>query len=244
MLNEQEGIIHVFGTCWNGATLLKGPVQQENAEEALCSLQETASILGIPSDGIILGTQVHGDDILVVEGILPTLKSGDQPVCDGLVTDRPQVPLAVRTADCAPLIIFDPCRRVIGIIHAGWKGTALDIAGKAAGIFTKRFSSDPSALVAVIGPTIGSCCYEVGSEVFSAMEPYPWRDQVFSPEQPDGKRYFDIGAALQHQLLDCDFSRDNITALALCTACRDDLFYSWRRQKALASRQISAVMLL
>lgn len=230
------GIVHAFGTRWSNA----GSVVEEIPQ----SVARLASIFDISPGAVRLGTQVHGDRIVVLDDLAPERANGeDRPVCDGFITARPGMALAVRTADCVPLLLFDPRLRVVGMVHAGWKGTALGIASKAVEIFKSRFSSDPATLVAVIGPSIGPCCYEVGREVYRAIESVCPAEQVFSPEGPDGRRMLDLGGASRLQLVHSGLPSDNITAVPLCTVCRDDLFFSWRGQGQQSGRQVSAVML-
>lgn len=200
-----------------------------------------AGILEAPSSRVITAIQVHGDDILMVDGT--DADTARRLTGDGLVTDRPEVAVGIRTADCVPLLMFDPRRRVIGAIHAGWKGAVLDIAGKAVGVFADRFLSNPGDINAVVGPSVGRCCYDVGPEVIRAMSGRPWSDGLFDSGRPDGRSMFDLGRAVTCQLVDSGLDPKNIVTIPLCTSCRDDLFYSHRAEGGRAGRQISAIML-
>jgi hypothetical protein len=135
----------------------------------------------------------------------PTRRERDgahQLTGDALITDRPGLLLGVQVADCLPILIFDPEKRVVAAVHAGWRGTAKRIAEKAVGRLRAEFNSSPKRLRAVIGPGIHGCCYEVGREVveafdgqfsyssklFRRVKPAPpelhWQQKLFSPEPP------------------------------------------------------------
>ncbi len=236
----RNDIVHAFGTRWCGDTV-RSAGGNINGEDDYSAARRMADILGTPSGQVITAIQVHGDDILMLDGTdADTVR---RLTGDGLVTNRPGVAVGIRTADCVPLLMFDQRRRVIGAIHAGWKGAALDIAGKAVGVFAERFLSNPLDIQAVVGPSVGQCCYEVGPEVVRAMSHHTWSDGLFDPGRPDGRRMLDLGRAVTRQLVDEGLDPANIVTIPLCTSCRDDLFYSHRGEGGRTGRQISAIML-
>lgn len=247
ILRNRKGLVHAFGTRWSADDIREDQSGNNLVDGKPFPVEGIASVIGARPCDIVMGVQVHGDHIVVIEDgsadKIGTKMCGGTPVCDGFITNRSWIAPAVRTADCVPLLIYDPRRRVVGMIHAGWKGTALSIASKAVDIFMKRFCSDPSELVSVIGPAAGPCCYEVGPEVYESMEHNPWAREVFSPQKFGGKCMLDLGSALRYQLLGQGLSPANIDILPLCTVCRDDLFHSRRGQGEEAGRQVSAVML-
>lgn len=225
LLRRQEGVVHAFGT--------RGPEAYDTGD--------MADFFGIRDESFLTGTQVHGDHVIVLD---EKEASPRETPCDGLVTNRLRCAVGIRTADCIPLLLADPERRVVGAIHAGWKGTALGIAAKTIDLLVSRFSCRPSDIIAAIGPAIGPCCYEVGSDVYGEMSSRAWRDSVFSARKTDGRRMLDLAGANRHQLLHAGLSAGNIITIPLCTVCRRDLFYSWRGEGVEAGRQVSGIMLL
>lgn len=112
------------------------------------------------------GWQVHGDTVMRVDNPRPEYQSHMKT--DGLITDKPDVTLLMRFADCVPVLLYDPRNKAVGIVHAGWKGTVLQIAAKAVRRMQEGYGSRPSEVVAGIGPSIGPADYQVGEEVVAA----------------------------------------------------------------------------
>ena len=132
---------------------------------------------------MVRSQQVHGDRVAVVPG-----DTGPLAATDGLVTGTPGVGLATFVADCVPVFLYDPVRRVAGIVHAGREGTCLDIGGKAIGVMREAFGCLPGDVRAVIGPSAGPCCYEVGVELAGQLAspgfPGPWPEPGPVGKQP------------------------------------------------------------
>jgi YfiH family protein len=174
---------------------------------------------------------------------------------DGLMTSKPGILLGIKIADCLPVLIADPERRAIGAFHAGWRGTARRIVEKGVGEMRKHFGSDPAKLLAAIGPGIGSCCYEIGDEVereFESQFAY-WQElfeDVVDPRSLHARypllflnqrapghgdaalsRHLNLVKANLLQLRDAGLAEENISNLGLCTSCRTDLFFSYRKEQ-------------
>ncbi|MDD5475307.1 MAG: peptidoglycan editing factor PgeF, partial [Syntrophales bacterium] len=245
ILKEQAFLVHAFGTRNNnGKDVMRVPGKGEAGAEDAGEDGALAGLFRIERRSFYTGIQVHGDHIAVLdEKEPPTGTDISETKCDALVTNRSRCAIGIRTADCVPLLLADPVNRVVGAVHAGWKGTALGIAGKAADLFVERFSSDPSNIIAAIGPSIGPCCYEVGDDVFEEMCLWAWRGEVFSDKKRNGRRMMNLGEASRRQLLDAGIPEGNIAVLPLCTLCRNDLFYSWRGEGNKADHQVSGIML-
>jgi YfiH family protein len=195
----------------------------------------------IPAGGLILMGQVHGDCIRVVEG--SGAPAEGLPECDGLMTDRPGIALGIRTADCVPLFFVDRLGRAIGAAHAGWRGTAGGIAGKMVESLANRFSMRREDLLALIGPSIGPCCYEVDAPVFDRFSALPGAGEFLRACQKEGRWMADLALANRLQILQAGLPAENIFSSGLCTACRQDLFFSHRAGGGTAGRQISLLML-
>lgn len=203
----------------------------------------------------VTAKQEHGDHVIVVPAPSPEpspLKGeGGVRIGDTLITDQPGCAVGVFTADCLPILLADPQRGAVAAVHAGWRGSLLRIAQKAVAAMTTTFGSLPSQILAALGPAIGRCCYEVGPQVLEPLRrefPY-WRDLVDAVGDPAGwripvgavriptrsagtradakKRNLDLRAWNRRQLEEAGVRQ--IEDLPLCTACRPDLFYSYRR---------------
>jgi YfiH family protein len=204
--------------------------------------------------------QVHSDTIHFVEAA-----PRSQLVGDGLITSTPGLLLAIQTADCLPIIVADPKRRVVGVFHAGWRGTLKRIVEKGVGEMRRRFGTRPRDLKAAIGPGIHSCCYQVGQEVreqFESQFAYaaklfreveerdPVREKypmLFLTARPPGhselpkKIFLDLVEANRQQLLAAGVPAKSIEASPLCTNCRTDMLFSYRAEKGKTGRMMAVV---
>jgi YfiH family protein len=176
-------LTHAFCTRRGGvsegafATLNAGSRVGDREADVRRNLETIGAAFAIPEGGLILMGQVHGDRICIIDGDASPPES--VPECDGMITDRPEVALAVKTADCVPILFVDRVRRVIGTAHAGWRGAALGIAAGMVRLFQERFFSHGEDLLVAIGPAIGPCCYQVDAPVRRKRggggSIWPWR---------------------------------------------------------------------
>jgi hypothetical protein len=155
---------------------------------------------------------------------------------DGLITNQPDAYLFMRFGDCAPLIFFDPARQVVGLTHAGWRGTMKNVAGATMQAMVGQFGCRAEDIMAVIGPSIGPCCYEVGSEVMNAaINVFDNTRQLFIRRNGRSDRaYFDMWTANRRQLEASGVKQ--IIESHLCTACRTAEFFSHRAEKGRTGR--------
>jgi YfiH family protein len=168
--------------------------------------------------------QIHSDIVVDAGGRTGSLGDGD-----ALIEKTPGRLVAVKTADCIPILVVDPRHRAVAAVHAGWRGTVQKIAVRAIQDMQKRFSSRPEDLLVAIGPGIGKCCYEVGPEVAGQFV-----------EFADSHRHVDLSSANRRQVADCGVPLDHIYTADLCTMCNSD-FHSFRRDKQQAGRMLSVV---
>ncbi|MDY6955082.1 MAG: peptidoglycan editing factor PgeF, partial [Thermodesulfobacteriota bacterium] len=156
---------------------------------------------------------------------------------DAMVTGLPEICLMVFLADCVPLLIYDPTKRVVGVAHAGWKGTLQSIAEKTVHVFRRDFGSSPQDMVAAIGPSIGPCCYEVGQPVISQIEQlWKTKDGCVEKERSQSKRHLDLWEANRRQLVGAGIPNRNIEIARICTNHHPDLFFSYRHEKGKTGR--------
>ena len=208
---------------------------------------------------LITQRQVHSDLIHYVTA------ADVHPTGDGLITDVPGLLLGVQTADCLPVLLVDTKRRAVGAFHAGWRGTLHRIVEKGVGEMRRQFGSAPGDLRAAIGPGIHSCCYQVGEEVREkfhsqfayagevfreARESNPVHEKyplLFLHARPPGHGpeetllYLDLVAANTRQLLDAGVLSENVSASPLCTSCRTDLLFSYRKERGVAGRLLGVI---
>lgn len=197
---------------------------------------------GFTVDRLLLAHQVHGDDFYVPEKD-GDLSSGMTLECDGFITDRPGVALCVKTADCVPVLLVDGKRQVVAAVHAGWRGTALGIAGKAVRLFQERFSSRPEDLWAAIGPAIGPCCYEVDEKV---RREFGNIQNGISPLKATTKQdrwTLDLELANRLQLEAAGILAAQISGAGVCTSCHRDAFFSHRGEGEITGRQLNFIMI-
>jgi purine-nucleoside/S-methyl-5'-thioadenosine phosphorylase / adenosine deaminase len=170
----------------------------------------------------------------------PTVQSALRPEADVLVTDEPGVLLAIRTADCLPILIADPQKRAIAAVHAGWRGTLAGVTGAAVAEMARAFGSNPASLVAALGPSIRACCYEVGPEVEEAFRKRsPENQKFFLRPSPEARVRLDLVAAAEAALGRSGVPAAQIHVADFCTACRTDLFFSHRKEGAWTGRMMA-----
>jgi YfiH family protein len=184
--------------------------------------------LGAGTEGTRWARQVHGAACLVADGH-PAGQIGE---ADALVTTRRGVPLAVFTADCLAVVVAEPERGILAVAHAGWRGTVAGILGRLVQTLAERFAVRPERLRAAIGPSIGPCCYEVDEPVVGPLRaafPGDW-DRWVAAAGPAGKWWLDLWRANTDQLVAAGVPAGAIANPRLCTACRRDLFFSYRKE--------------
>jgi YfiH family protein len=151
---------------------------------------------------------------------------------DGMISDEPGCGMTMNYADCSPILLYDPEHRAIGLGHAGWKGAVKDLPGSLLLAMEGAFGSQPSKVVAAIGPSIGPCCYQVGEPVLSAVKrSFSDAESLLLPDNggdshQQTRRRFDLPEANRRRLTAVGIER--IEMAGLCTACRSDLFFSHR----------------
>ncbi len=176
---------------------------------------------------------IHGTDILTIN---QTNRQQHMGQADGLITSERDTYLFMRFADCTPLIFFDPVQKAIGLTHAGWRGTLQNAAGATVTAMVNRLGCQAKNIIAVIGPAIGPCCYEVGPDVITTAAKCFTNSAgllVNRNGQPD-HAHFDMWAANRQQLAASGVRQ--IIQSEICTACHRDDFFSQRAEKGRTGR--------
>lgn len=176
--------------------------------------------------------QVHSNAVVNANGLHNSEREGD-----ALIADCPGKSIGVRTADCVPILALDSRSRAIAAVHAGWRGTAEEVAARTVECMRAEFQINPADLYVAIGPCIRGCCYEVGADVASRLAAqFPeWAAEDV------GTRKVDLVEANRRQLQKSGVSAERIFDCCLCTACEAAQFFSYRREPANPGRMISAI---
>ncbi len=179
--------------------------------------------------------QVHGADVCSVRAAADA-RASEQQHCDALTTDVPGILLGVKTADCVPVLLGDARNKVCAAVHAGWRGTAQAIVVAALARMRAEYGTRPADVYAGIGPAALACCYEIGREVIETFRAnFPDADELLTPTRPDHAR-IDLHRANRAQLVGAGVPAAQIHTAPLCTICRPDLFFSYRRDKPIYGR--------
>ncbi len=263
-LNKLPWLVHGFSTRPGGISGVHGEkmlnlgfTDWDTRENVLENRRRFQSALGAADLALVALKQFHSDVIHVFDA--PPAES-----CrgDASATGKPGLLLGVQTADCVPILLVDPATRTVAAVHAGWRGTLQRIVSKTIGRMQMEFGTKPADLLAGLGPSIGGCCYEVGTEVASAFHAqFPnaseWFDQLRTGDEPNPLQWLnmqppghqpppkgvllDLRKANRAQLLEAGFRDKNIFTSDLCTACRRDLLFSYRKEGALSGRLLSVI---
>ncbi len=151
------------------------------------------------------------------------------PDADGMLTNRPGIPLMTIHADCTPILLFDPVQKVVGALHSGWRGTVAKIGREAVRLMQEYYGSRLADIIAGVGPSIGPCCYQVGEPVLTeATQAFGPIAQELLPRQSDGSHHFDLWQAAYLTLREAGLSAANIEQSGLCTRCHNRDFFSYR----------------
>jgi len=203
--------------------------------------EELAKALGVSRQQLIFPRQVHGDRIVVLDC------PADHPEVtgtDALITNQRGICICVQTADCVPILLYDPQQQVVAAVHAGWRGTVSKIIAKTIHSMQLRFDCEPENLIAGIGPSIHYHVYEVGQDVIvQVRENFPNSRELLRPSARDGKAFFDLWAANKNTMIDSGLKEENIEIMGLCSWSHEQLFYSARRDGAATGRMATGIML-
>jgi polyphenol oxidase len=211
-----------------------------------------AHALGVDPECLVRMRQVHCTDIFEVKRengvgrVFPDPRTGktlptpfsEWPEADIAVSDDPSVALSVRVADCVPILLADRRSGAVAAVHAGWKGTAARAAMVAVQSLTSRYRTKAEDVIAAVGPSIGPCCYEVGSELAGYFSSHTEASTWFIQ---DAKPHFDLWRATRDQLIRAGLQAEQIHMCNLCTFDHPTLFHSYRRDGQNAGRLVAAI---
>lgn len=193
--------------------------------------------LGISPAQLIIPRQTHSDRVAVIDS-LPVSPEAIEGV-DALVTALPDVALAINTADCVPVLLYDADAGVIAAVHSGWRGTDMRIAAKAVAAMT-RLGAAPQHIHAVMGPSICPDCFEVGEEV--ALHFREGYTQATVIDKPGQRPHINLGEAIRSTLTDCGLRPESITLPSACSKCHPEHFFSARHLGINSGRTLSVIL--
>lgn len=206
---------------------------------------EVARAVG--ASGLVGVRQVHGADVVVLRRGGREAARRDRAEADILVSDDPEIAIAVQAADCVPLLIADPASGAVAAAHAGWRGMAARAPQHAVRALVETFGARAEDLIAVAGPSIGPCCYEVGPELVEAFAAVGFderrRRAWFTPRagSTTGRLALDLWRAVADQLADAGVRTTHISVAQLCTAHMPEWLPSYRRDGSRAGRIAAAI---
>ncbi len=244
LLQNNPRIIHTFTTRRGGIS--KPPYNSNNlafhvgdkAEDVINNHQKLAEEMGYDLNKLVHMRQIHSDKIVLVDPAIHDFKH--PPECDALITNEPGIPLMVMTADCTPVLLFDPVKNVIAVAHAGRAGAVKEIVPKTIQKMCKKFGSIIDDILVTLGPSIGGCCYEVGEKIAGEVADLGYG---FSVVERDGSYFLEVNAIIRQQLHTAGIKPEHIDDLGICNACENETYFSYRADNQKTGRIAGVLML-
>ena len=219
LLNQFSNLTHGFTTKDVGNLAFHVNDDPINVE---LNHDNLSKILNFDKNSLIHMKQIHSSDVHIVNDKDDFYNPRE---CDALVTNKKNTPLMVMVADCSPILFYDAKNNVIAVAHAGRQGAFKNIIKNTIDTMINEFSSKAENIYVSVGPSIGQCCYEVGSEIYDEASKI---NLGYSLEKRESSCYLDISKILKSQLLECGIKKQNIEISKECTCCLSDKYYSYR----------------
>ncbi|MDD9819264.1 MAG: peptidoglycan editing factor PgeF [Nitrospira sp.] len=225
-----RNMVHFFGT-------RHGPSYGGGREER--GTVQTAA----PDYPVVVSVrQVHGTDVLVLDR---PLSAGERFLdgWDAIITNQVGMLVTIRTADCVPVLVADVVHGLVGAVHAGWRGAVRGIVAKSLRAMVERFGADFASLQVAMGPSVGPCCYEVDTPVLEQLPTdLPDASTILTRTSPRTGQ-LDLKALIRQQALSLGIADDRIHSVDMCTTCRADLLFSYRRDGNVHGTMVNGIML-
>lgn len=186
--------------------------------------------LGVDMADVALMEQEHGSRVRLIDS------GGVYPRTDGMITSTPGIMLSVRIADCIPLLLFDPVKKVIGTVHCGWRSLLGGIAEKALEMMELHRSVITENVLAALGPSAGQCCYEIGQDLAERLRPE-------SVTTRDERLFGNLRWELIYRLRNAGVKKHQIEIISDCTICAESLYFSYRRDGVMSGRMMGYILL-
>ncbi len=241
-----DGVTHGIFTRRGGISqapfdsLNVGAMVGDDPEHVEANRRTIAAVAGAQVEDTRTIWQTHSAKVVVARRDVPQEFPPEQ--ADGIITADPGILLMLRFADCVPVIFFDPVRRVVGLAHAGWRGTVAGIGPATVNAMVTEFRCNPRDIIAGIGPSIGPCCYEVGPEVLAQVNETFIHPEEFILSSVNGSgAHLDLWKANRHDIKAIGVQK--IEVAGLCTACHTHEFFSHRAEAGRTGRFGAVIML-
>lgn len=252
-MNAAGGVAHGFSARLGGVSegmwesLNLGPSRGDDPDHVRENYRRFFAAIGADGKQLAMTNQVHGGVVRTVTTADLRTDPYDKPAyeADGLMTDLPGVALVIYSADCIPILFYDPVRRVIAAVHAGWRGTAAGIAAAAVERMRDVYGCDPKDILAAIGPGIGPDCFETHEDVPNAMTAALSTAVLCHIRiKENGKFAVDLKNINAMRLEQAGLEADHIAVSSLCTACHPELFWSHRKLGTNRGSMAAAIQLV
>ncbi|MCK9373520.1 MAG: peptidoglycan editing factor PgeF [Sulfuricurvum sp.] len=196
-----------------------------------------AKFSGYDRTKLIHMRQIHSDRIVLID---ERINFDTPPECDALITNRPYTPLMVMSADCTPILVYDPVQRVIGAIHAGRAGALNAILPKTIERMGETFGSKIEDIRISMGPSIHGCCYEINGQIGAEVKEKGYSEAL----RKEGERLFlDVNTVLRQQLDALNLPQEHLEVIAACPACKSDTYFSYRADRQHTGRIAGVIFL-
>jgi YfiH family protein len=189
-----------------------------------------AKLLAINENKIFFPEQKHTDIVHILDSNLVSV------VADAVITNKKGIMLGVKVADCVPILVYEKKNRILGVIHAGWRGTVKKLTSKTIKIMKESFSSNPLDIFIALGPSIKICCYDVGEDVIKLL-PNTINTHLQYISKKDNKYFIDLSTININQIMDESVPYENIWNSSDCTCCMPNKYFSYRYMKTYAGSQ-------
>lgn len=249
---ERAGVRHGFTTRMGGvsqgiyASLNLGTHRGDDPEKVRENYRRVCGALEVDITKLVFAKQVHRDGVRTVTAE-DAGKGLDAPVdyeADGLITDVPGVTLVAFGADCLTMLLCDPVHRVVGAVHAGWRGTALGIAERAVEGMGKHYGTDPADLLVALGPCIGKCCFQTDRDVPDAMTAALGGEAApYFADGGNGRYYVDLKGLNILRLKRAGVTTEHIDISSDCTLCKPNKYWSHRHTHGERGSQAALICL-
>ena len=247
------GVVHAFSTRLGGvsegiwASMNLGTTRGDDPARVRENYRRFFTAIGASMDKLVMSNQVHGAEIRTVrpDDYKSDLYAPEGYEVDGLITDEPGVALVVFSADCLPILFYDPAKRVICAVHAGWRGTVAGIAARAVEKMAADYGCDRKNILAAIGPGISQCHFETHSEVPNAVRAVlPGEAEDYILDHGNGKYHVDLKGVNAALLRRAGLPGENITIDPDCTFCLPEKYWSHRVTAGARGSQAAVIQLL
>ena len=219
-------------------SLNTGYTVNDNPKNVSQNLDYLAKVFDLARDQMVSPKQTHSKNIGIVNSVKDIF-----PNTDALITNKPGICIFIRTADCVPILLFDPIKNAVAAIHSGWKSTIQKISKHAIELMQKKFGTNPEDLIAGIGPSIGPDAYEVGIEVAKQFQDQFGMNHIITPIKNSDKYLLNLWEVNKQILVESGIPKKQIEIAEMCTYSNPELFYSARRDGVKTGRLATGIML-